>query len=403
MIQKILFIDHDANRSGATISMEYIINEFLNNRFDVYLLTRKNKKDSEIFSQKGVKVITYSKSTLLSIALSIHFSDDYPFLTKNWFLTNIKNLFRMVIGTITMFKVIKTIKPNLVYLNEHNLVCGSFVSYLLGIKAFMHIRSKFIVGKFGIREAIIAKSIIKFNSHVFVISKIEFAQLNKYNKDGKDNIEILPEFLNEKDFLFPEDFDKLRTSLAIPPNACIVLSFGGIDRLKGTYDYLRTILLINRNKNNLYFLLAGDFKEQGIMDNVSTYYKKTYTLLNELEKMDNFQVLGFLKNPKPFLALADILVSTLEYSHFSRPIIEAWALKKAIITSDTEHARSYVVENLDGLFYSIGDISQLAEKILKLSSDTPLYKKISENGYKKSRKHFLHESNLQKIISRLSL
>lgn len=221
----------------------------------------------------------------------------------------------------------KKIKPDLIYLNEHNLLTGSFVAKIFGIPSFMHIRSKFIEGKFHIREFLIAKSILKLNDFIFPISEVEFKQLNKYAKIGLRNFEILPEFLSEKDF---ELFDsiKLREELRLPKDKKIILSFGGIDILKGSLDYINSIYILNKNKNDLFFLLAGEIKSSGLIKEVNDYYLKTTNALKRIEYDENFRLLGFIENSRKLLSAIDILVSPITTSHFSRPIIEAWASKK---------------------------------------------------------------------------
>ena len=69
-------------------------------------------------------------------------------------------------------------------------------------------------------------------------------RLNKYAKIGLRNFEILPEFLSEKDF---ELFDsiKLREELRLPKDKKIILSFGGIDILKGSLDYINSIYTVS--------------------------------------------------------------------------------------------------------------------------------------------------------------
>jgi len=398
--KRVLFIDHDMVKSGATISLKYITDSFQLNNFDVFLLTRKSEKDCEIFTKSDVNIIKYSNSALKSIALSIHFSDDYPFLSKNWFLTIFKNIFRTFVGIITIWRVVKKTKPDLIYLNEHNLLCGALVARILGVPSFMHIRSKFIEGKFHIRESIIAKSILKFNNYVFTISQIEFNQLKRYSM-GKNNFDILPEFLAEKDFeLF--NSDEVREELSLPKEKKIVLSFGGIDKLKGTLDYINSIHILNIKENNVFFLLAGEIKSTGLIKEVNEYYLKTIEMLQKIEQDKNFRMLGFVEAPQKLISAVDVLVSPLTSSHFSRPIIESWALKKAIITSDTEHSRSYIVDGFDGLFYTIGNADQLSNKILELTSDDSLYQKLSLNGYEKAKNYYLKESNPLKIVNKFN-
>lgn len=395
-MKTILFFDHDAKITGASISMRYIIESFLRYSFDVYLLTRKEPKDYYLFQKLGVKIISYSNSPWRSIALSIHFSDEFSFLSKKWFLTFLKNKIRLVVGIYSCFQVIKKIKPDLIYINEHNMFYCGFIAKLFGIPSFIHIRSKFIRGLFGVTERIISKLILAANDHIFAITRVESEQILKSNRKFSKKVRIIPEFLNENDFLIEEHQTKIRKKMNLPLDKTIVISFGGFDRLKGTDDFLQSIKIVCNKNSNVYFLLAGDKVENQEKNDI--YLEKIKKLLRDPDIKNNLLFVGFISNAKRLMIASDILVSPLKYSHFSRPIIEGWAVKKAIITSDTNHARSYIKEFVDGLYYNGGDIEGLANAILKLVEDRELYNKISENGYNKSRNYFNNKSNPDQIV-----
>lgn len=395
-MKTILFFDHDAKISGASISMLYIIESFLKYGFDVCLLTRKEPKDYYLFQKIGVKIISYPNSPWRSIALSIHFSDDFPFLSKKWIITFLKNQLRIIVGIFTCTSVIKKVKPDLVYINEHNMFYCGFIAKLFGISSYIHIRSNFIQGLFGISEYIISKLILASSKYIFAITTVESEQILKYSHRGVEKVRVIPEFLNENNFLIEEQQNEIRKEMNLPIDKIIVISFGGFDSLKGTDDFLQSIKIVCNKNSNVYFLLAGDNAEsQGKNDK---YIVKMKKLLRDPDIKDNLLFVGFISNAKRLMIASDILVSPLKYSHFSRPIIEGWAVKKAIITSDTNHSRSYIREFVDGLYYNSGNIEGLSNAILKLVEDRELYNKIAENGYNKSRNYFFNESNPDQIV-----
>jgi glycosyltransferase involved in cell wall biosynthesis len=396
-MKAVLFFDHDAKITGSSISMRYIIESFLKNGFQVYLLTRKESMDLNSFQDQGVKIITYSRSPWKSIALSIHFSDEFSFLSKKWFLTFLKNKIRLVVGIFTCFQVIKKIRPDLVYINEHNMFYCGFIAKLFGIPSFIHIRSKFIHGLFGITERILSRLILASNNHIFAITMVESEQILKSNRKFSNKVRVIPEFLNENDFLIEDNQTGIRKRMNLPLDKLIVISFGGVDELKGTDDFLQCIKMVCKRNSNVYFILAGNLEETE-KKKKSSYQKRIDELLEDVEIQNNLKCIGFVHNAKQIIIASDILVSSLKYSHFSRPIIEGWAVKKAIITSDTNHARSYIREFVDGLYYNSGNIEGLSNAILKLVEDRELYNKIAENGYNKSRNYFFNESNPDQIV-----
>lgn len=62
-------------------------------------------------------------------------------------------------------------------------------------------------------------------------------------------------------------------------------------------------------------------------------------------------------------------------------VVEAMAMKKAVITADTPAMREFLQDGKDCLFCQIADGKDLANKILKLKNDSELRQKIAEQGY----------------------
>ncbi len=398
--KKILFFDHDLKMSGSSVSLMYIVKEFKRQGAIVYLFTQKEKKYYKIFEELGVEVLSVSGSKFKSFALSTHFGDDYAFLSINWLLTFIKNIIRIFIGTITSWKVIRNVRPHLIYLNEHNMFYIAIIAKVLGLKIFIHLRSNFIKGKFRIAERLISKSIYRFNDFIFAITEVEAKQILKYNKDDLNKVIILPEFLSEDDFNCDYNFNQLRQKFSLPIDKTIVASFIGVDRLKGTLEYLKAIEIVSRKNKNIYFILVGDIKKTGAIKEVKKYYDECSNLLSLDIIKNNLSVIGYTNNQHELLFVSDILISPFTTSHFSRPVIEAWALKKAIITSKNLHSQFYVDDYSNGLYFE--NIDDLADKIILLAEDKDLYNKLSSQGCRKAREFFLSTTNLPNLVEKFN-
>lgn len=397
--RKILFFDHDPKMSGSSLSLKYIIDELIKHDFEIYLLTPKDEKNSDIYRNMGVNVISNSKSKFKSFALSIHFSDDYKIFTKNWFITLFKNFIRIIVGSLITYKTIKNIKPNLIYINEHNMFYCAVIANKLGVKSLIHIRSNFISGNFGLTERIIARVIYLNNECIFAITPIEANQILKYNLDNKGKVKVLPEFLSDKDFICEKAIPQIREEFSLPLDKIIVVSFIGIDRLKGSIEYLESIDLVHKERADIFFVLAGEIKKSGAINEVEKYYKKVKKLLSNNIINENLKVIGFTDKQHELLFASDILVSPFQTSHFSRPVIEAWALKKAVISSDNLHSRSFINQDVDGLFFENSD--ELARNIIVIATDKNKRDLLANNGFKKAKNNFMAKNNLPVITEKI--
>ena len=95
------------------------------------------------------------------------------------------------------------------------------------------------------------------------------------------------------------------------------------------------------------------------------------------------KVIGFQKNPYPFIKKADIFVLTSLYEGLPNVLLEALTLKKFIISSDCPTGPKEILENGKyGFLFKIKDAKQLTSLIIKYSKNKKLYNKKVFLAYK---------------------
>jgi len=204
MKKKILFVDHDIELSGSTISMSYLIKEFIQGGFKVLVLTKINQKGLEYLIEAGAEIIPYSSSPFKSITLSLHFSDKTNYFSFNWFKNLYKDIIRFFTGIILSIKIIYKYKPDLIYLNEYVTIQFSIFAKLKSIPVFVQVRSLFINQKYNLRIMLLKKALRKIPDYIFAITELEAKQINILPSD-KTKVEIIPEFLFDKDFIISKN------------------------------------------------------------------------------------------------------------------------------------------------------------------------------------------------------
>jgi len=82
---------------------------------------------------------------------------------------------------------------------------------------------------------------------------------------------------------------------------------------------------------------------------------------------------------------------------FGHPLVEAMSMGLPVIASDTSIHREVCKDS--AVYYSPFSISDLAQKITELQLNKTKYAILSENGIKNSRKNFLWEEHVDRLIS----
>lgn len=83
-------------------------------------------------------------------------------------------------------------------------------------------------------------------------------------------------------------------------------------------------------------------------------------------------------------------------------ILEAWAMRKAVIASRTEGLTSYIQENIDGLFVGSEDAQELRNSIIHLLNSPEEANRLGENGYLRISTELFIENYIETIRKTIS-
>jgi len=387
MKKKLVVIDNDHRRTGSTASLKYLLNE-LTNEFNVVVLTPKNNETAkECFGSK-IQTIKYSNRYIAELSLFIHFSDGESFFSVDGIAKRIKNFIKLILGTVIFLKELVRLKPDLIYLNEYVVIQAGIAGKLLGVPTISHIRSRFLVGN-TIRDFLRRTLILAFTDFRICISSVEADQFNHSNKT-----EVVGEFLNESDFDI--QINTMESSLSGTIAQPYFLFVGGINRIKGTLDFIKASTILIKQNVNCYFVIVGKIISGGTAADVA-YHKEC---LKEIENFkERFIVLDEISSVGGLFRDSLCFVSANTLTHFSRPAIEAWAIGKPVIVSDTLHNRELVLDGVNGMLFKLGDYDDLANKMRTLFASEQLRNELGKKGNIIARERFSAGINGKKIIS----
>jgi glycosyltransferase involved in cell wall biosynthesis len=391
--KKALFIDHEYGMSGATVSLGYLLEAFRKKGISTYVLTPKGIQEQALFLSAGAECISSLFFGRNVLRLYLHFIDASPTLGFKGIVFVIKEFLKVLCGIWVVGKAILKIRPDLVYTNEYVSIQASIAGKLLCTPAAVHIRSRFVEGNFGLRRMLLSYAIAMCNDLVVAITEFEARQITRYvGKNPK--IHVVGEFLDDKNFNQAEGPGEEKTQWGFPEKCRIVIMLGGIFSIKGTLDFIKAAEIVVERYGDVFFAVAGP-QYHGQDD---PYFIKCQELAASPRLKGRFTFLGVTKNNLSLIRCCDVLVSPNTKTHFSRPIIEAWACGKPVVATATEHTRILVEHGINGLIVDIGDCSGMADAIVRLLSDEALSRELGENGHAKARREFGSGENTRRII-----
>jgi len=151
---------------------------------------------------------------------------------------------------------------------------------------------------------------------------------------------------------------------------------------KGIHEFLYAMEQLTEKYPNVKFLLAGG-AEEDLDRGVPASY------LREKASKHPFFWLGHQENVINIFAISDIVVHPSYYREgVPRCLLEAMALKKPIVTTDSPGGRETVIDGVTGFLVPIKDGKSVTEKIERLIMDPKLRDQMGNAGYNKAKKEF---------------
>lgn len=179
-------------------------------------------------------------------------------------------------------------------------------------------------------------------------------------------------------FNINREFTNLRSKWKIPEGKMVVGFLVRMTIQKDPFTMLKAIRKVLDKTNDIYFVLIGDgdLKEDSLK------------LAEELNISSNIVFEDFRLDVPDILNAIDVYCLPSLWEGMPIGLIEAMAMKKAVVASPVDGTKEAIVDMVTGLLVPIRNTDLLSEAILKLYNDPKLKEKISDNAYRFAHRKF---------------
>jgi len=174
------------------------------------------------------------------------------------------------------------------------------------------------------------------------------------------------------------DGSRFRNQLGIKQDELLIGISARLEKHKRQADLIQAGKILVEKGYKIKIAFAGDGKNRASLEK----------LVDELRMREFVRFLGFVERIEEFLLSLDLFVFCSEFEGMPLAVLEAMASAKPIITTSLPGIIEIIEDGKDGLFYSVGDINQLAEKIELLIKDKNLREKIAQSARDRVEKEF---------------
>ena len=189
----------------------------------------------------------------------------------------------------------------------------------------------------------------------------------------------------------------LRERLRIPADAFVFATAGRLDRQKGQRVFVQAALRMVSETRNTFFVVAG----AGFWPRDKALEEELGRMVEEAGARDRIIFTGFLRDPVPVYAAADVMCHTaLIPEPLGNAVLEPSAMKKPVISVKEGGPLELVRDGIDGWLIPPRDVEALVQQMkycLDHRSELPA---MGEKGYQKILSEY-HESRFSEGVNRL--
>lgn len=384
---KVLYIHHDPNILGSSISLRNLLSELDRTRFLPRILLATDGPSRKLYEDLQIPVDVISIRGLPTFPgyrwNSIKYWKSWLSLLPNWELEN----------------YLRRIKPDIVHINDKMVLIAGITAKKLNLPVVWHLRSSYNVTHSKL-AAFVSKTMIKKNSdRIIAISEDEI--------DGFEDVSKVKIIHNSVDLLQAEEARKKRETIRKEfglANDEIAVSTvtSTINEVRGTWDFIRSAGLVHKqlpfNKIKFFIVARIPQKKVDSFDVATHPLDQANFLIKENDLEGCLTLTGFRDDPLAVMAGMDIVVVCNRHGVLGRMPFEAMSVGTPVVATSGHSGKSSVVVDMENaVVVRPADPESIADGIIRLIGNVEFRQKLSEKGLIYSYEHFDPQKNARLV------
>ena len=182
--------------------------------------------------------------------------------------------------------------------------------------------------------------------------------------------------------------DEIFKKLNLRRDNKVVLSLGRLKKQKG-YDLLiDAFRSVVEKQHQAILLIGGDGPER---ENLTQQ-------IIAMGMKNHIRLLGLVNNVDELLEVCDVYVNSSRYEGLPITLLEAMAHKKPIVATDVGGNAEVVKHNKTGFLVPYGQLSSIADAIVKILEDKVLKEKLGEGAFAFFQDHHTIERHCETLV-----
>ncbi|MBC7526167.1 MAG: glycosyltransferase family 4 protein [Chthonomonadaceae bacterium] len=231
-------------------------------------------------------------------------------------------------------------------------------------------------------QRLFLQNVLKKSNQIITVSGAIADQINYLRLANPP--QIIPNGVDTSEYGRLIYCDYLRQEYKINPKSKIIMGVGRLEKEKGFTLLAGAFNQLRGRAGNVVFVLVGEGTEHG-------------TLLRFAEERNDVVLTGQLKDVRPLMSCADLVVIPSRSEGQSLVALEAMASGVPVIASRVGGLPETLGEEMQEALFNPEDVQDLTQKMIQFMTDEPLRERHKELGLERVREHYELKDQIRKV------
>ena len=298
------------------------------------------------------------------------------------------------IAAYKLVKLFKREQPHIVHTHSSKTgIIGRWAARLAGVPVIVHTVHGW--GHHPYQQPLIQKiyifaeqKTVPFTDKLIAVSTLNVDKGLKDHIGTREKYVVIHSCINLDDFSRPKtDPAAMRNALGIDAASPVVGTVSRLSHQKNPLDFVRMAAQVKKDIPTARFLFVGD----------GPLRAETEALIRELHLEQGIILAGLRMDVPDLLHTMDIFTLTSLWEGLPRVIPQAMIAGLPVVANNVDGNAEIIRDGVNGFLTPPGDISLMAERIVRLLKDQPLKQAIVAQGRETAAKEFSLHDMVEKI------
>lgn len=372
--------------NGAALNLGTSIRALVAHGHEVVVLCLRPDAASRHFAEGGARLLFFDLPLGMNTTLLLESSAPSLFRVV---VQNLKDVIRAFVGFPLTLQLIGRERPDALFLMDVTFPQCALAGFIRRLPVVCEVQEQLIRGRFGLRRRALV-ALYRRCARMFGITAEHLRPLLALGQD-KNWAVTIPNTISIPAGWSPGDSDVLKGA----EGRELLLYAGGVNANKGHDFLLQVLARLVQRRPQVLLIFAGGFGEgyespyaRGTVRGQGRETARLFTFIEQHHLRDHVRLVGMRPDILDVMAACHGVLVPHRTPHFSRPIIEAFALKVPVLASRDAFNAALIQDDATGLLADYGNHEEWVLQAERLLSDAALRARVTEGGNRVYRERF---------------